>query len=143
MGGRNHRTYLAAPIPHVDTIDHECVIRLRLQTLHTAPCHVLDCQFCAIVVEQEVVISRVDVDADVGGKKGRHDVVGRWFHQLLKKNAENGAVAVCEGLVGGVDSIANVRAVQVVDVGCCVGCVCAIVGDIVLAEAGSCAVKII
>lgn len=140
MSGRDDQTYLAAPIAHVDTIDYECVVRFRLQTLLTAPCHVLDCQFGAIVVEQKIVIPRVDVDADVGGKEGWHDVVGRWLHQFLRKSVENGVVAGCKGLVGGVDSFANVGTVEVVDIGGCVGCVCAIVGNVVWAEAGSCAV---
>ncbi len=92
------------------------------------------------MVEQEIVVSGVDVDADVGGEEGGHDVVGRWLHQFSEEGVEDGAVAVCKRLVGGVDGFAHVGAVEVIDEGGCVGCVCAVVGDVVWAEAGSCGV---
>lgn len=73
-------TYLAAPVSHVVTVDCEWVIWLHLQPLLSTPSHVLDCQFSAIVIEEEIVIPGVDVDANVRCKDGGYDAVGRRLH---------------------------------------------------------------
>jgi len=82
------------------------------------------------------------VDADIRGKEGRHDIVGRWLHHFGRESVEDGAVAGRKGFVGGVDGGADGGVVEVVGVGGWVGGVCAVVGDVVGAEAGARAVEV-
>ncbi len=83
------------------------------------------------------------MDTDVGGKEGRHEVVGRWLHHFSREGVEDGAVAGRKGFVGGVNGGADGGVVEVGGVGGWIGGVCAVVGDVVGAEAGACAVEVV
>lgn len=139
----NWKTCLAAPIPHIDTIDCERFIWWRLEALLTAPTHVLYCEFRAVMIEEEIIIAGVDMDIDIRFKEGRHDSVSGRLHQFLVQFSENGGVAVYEGLAGGANRLVYGGVVEVVDVGGCGWGVAAIVGDVVDAEAEACAVQVI
>lgn len=137
------KTYLTAPIPHINPVDCKRFIRWRLETLLTAPTHILYREFSAVMVKEEIVVAGIDVELDTRFQEGRHDLVSGRLHQFLVQLGENGGVAVYEGLVGGVNRLAYGGIIEVVDVGVCGGGIGAVVSDVVDAEAGACAVQVV
>ena len=106
-----------------------------LEALLAGPGHVLDRELGADVVDQQVEVAAVDVDADAALEDRGEDGVRRWNDGFLAEDLEQGGVAGGVGFVGGVQGVADRRLVEPGGEGILVRMVSAIVANVVDAEA--------
>lgn len=99
------------------------------------PCHILNDQLGADVVQQHVPITRIQMYQNAAAEEIRQDLVCRRGDELLRQRVEDRAVAGLPCLVRGVDGDADAGQVQVVDDVGVAGGVLAVPVDVVGAEA--------